>query len=186
MNQVSTLLGSCLSPKFGLNFLLFIRLSTARYFGVNWCAVVVRLCVCGALIERSACSYVYRWVNIFTRPVPVYALVDGYVNVYVYAPVNVYVAVAVHIYVHISACPSIYPSIHLCTRAENWNWKSRPSLNSKFNFQNRNPKSNFRFAFEIEIRIPKLFFKNLLTKFNLCGIIYMCLSGTIHFVKEIH
>ena len=79
----------------------------------------MRLCVCGALIERSACSYVYRWVNIFARSVPVYALVDGYVSVCIYAPVNVYVAVAVHIYVHISACPSIYPSIHLCTRAEN-------------------------------------------------------------------
>ena len=72
-----------------------------------------------ALVERSACLYMYRWVNIFARSVPVYALVDGYVDVCVYAPVNVYVAVAVHIYVHISACSSIYPSIHLCTRAEN-------------------------------------------------------------------
>lgn len=79
----------------------------------------MRLCVCGALVERSACPYMYRWVNIFARSVPVYALVDGYVSVCIYAPVNVYVAVAVHIYVHISACPSIYPSIHLCTRAEN-------------------------------------------------------------------
>ena len=79
----------------------------------------MRLCVSRALVERSACPYVYRWVNIFARPVPVYALVDGYVDVCVYAPVNVYVAVAVHIYVHISACSSIYPSIHLCTRAEN-------------------------------------------------------------------
>ena len=72
----------------------------------------MRLCVCGALVKRSACPYVYRWVNIFARSVPVYALVDGYVDVYVYAPVNVYVAVAVHIYVHISACPSIYPYIY--------------------------------------------------------------------------
>ena len=79
----------------------------------------MRLYVCRALVRRSACPYVYRWVNIFARSVPVYALVDGYVNVCVYAPVNVYVAVAVHIYIHISTCPSIYPSIHLCTRAEN-------------------------------------------------------------------
>ena len=54
----------------------------------------------------------YRWVNIFARSVPVYALVDGYVSVCIYASVNVYVAVAVHIYVHISACPSIYPYIY--------------------------------------------------------------------------
>lgn len=54
----------------------------------------------------------YRWVNIFARSVPVYALVDGYVGVYVYAPVNAYVAVAVHIYVHISTCSSIHPYIY--------------------------------------------------------------------------
>ena len=67
------------------------------------------------------CPYMYRWVDVFARPVPIYALVDGYVGVCVciYAPVNVYVAVAVHIYVHISTCSSIYPSIHLCARAEN-------------------------------------------------------------------
>ena len=79
----------------------------------------MRLCVSRALVGRSACPYVYRWVNIFARSVPVYALVDGYVDVYVYVSVNVYVAVAVHIYVHISTCSSIYPSIHLCTQAEN-------------------------------------------------------------------
>ena len=72
----------------------------------------MRLCVSRALVERSACSYVYRWVNIFARPVPIYALVDGYVGVCVYAPVNVYVAVAVHIYVHISTCSSIHPFIY--------------------------------------------------------------------------
>ena len=79
----------------------------------------MRLCVSRALVERSACPYMYRWVNIFAHSVPIYALVDGYVSVCVYAPVNVYVAVAVHIYVHISTCPSIYLSIHLCARAEN-------------------------------------------------------------------
>ena len=79
----------------------------------------MRLCVSRALVERSACPYVYRWVNIFARSVPVYALVDGYVGVCVYAPVNVYVAVAVYICIHLLVHPSIYPSIHLCARAEN-------------------------------------------------------------------
>ena len=72
----------------------------------------MHLHVCGALVERSACPYVYRWVDVFARPVPIYALVDRCIGVCVYAPVNVYVAVAVHIYVHISACPSIYPYIY--------------------------------------------------------------------------
>ena len=86
---------------------------------MNLRAVVVRLCVSRALVERSACPYMYRWVNIFARPVPIYALVDGYVGVCVYAPVNVYVAVAVHIYVHISNNSYIHLSIHLCAKAEN-------------------------------------------------------------------
>ena len=56
----------------------------------------------------------YRWVNIFARPVPVYALVDGYVGecayvyVCVYAPVHEYDAVAVYVCVH----PSIHPYIY--------------------------------------------------------------------------
>ena len=56
----------------------------------------------------------YRWVNIFARPVPIYALVDGYVGVcvYVFMRLSMYVAVAVHIYVHISTCSSIYPYIY--------------------------------------------------------------------------
>ena len=74
----------------------------------------MRLCVSRALVERSACPYVYRWVNIFARSVPVYALVDGYVGVCVYAPVNAYVAVAVYIYVcvYLLVHPSIYPYIY--------------------------------------------------------------------------
>ena len=72
----------------------------------------MRLCVSRALVERSACSYVYRWVNIFARPVPIYALVDGYVGVCVYAPVNVYVAVAVYICIYLLVHPSIYPYIY--------------------------------------------------------------------------
>ena len=72
----------------------------------------MRLCVNRALVERSACPYVYRWVNIFARSVPVYALVDRCVGVCVYAPVNVYVAVAVYIYVCVSTCSSIHLSIY--------------------------------------------------------------------------
>ena len=148
----------------------------------------MRLCVCRALVERSACPYTHRWVNIFARPVPVYALVDGYVGVYVYAPVNVYVAVAVHIYIYLLVHPSIHPSIHPSMRPEQKieiENRDHPQIQNSIS-KIGNPKSNFRFAIEIEIRIPKLFFKNLLTKFNLYGIIYMCLSGTIHFVKEIY
>ena len=72
----------------------------------------MHLCVSRALVERSACPCVYRWVNIFARPVPIYAPVDGYVGVYVYAPINAYVAVAVYIYVHIPTCSSIHPYIY--------------------------------------------------------------------------
>ena len=63
---------------------------------------------------RSACPYMYRWVDVFARPVPVYALVDGCIGVYVYASANVYVAVAVYIYVcvYLLVHPSIYPYIY--------------------------------------------------------------------------
>ena len=77
----------------------------------------MRLCVSRALAKRFACPYVYRWVNIFTRSVLIYASVDecvgvcAYVRVCVYAPVHEYAAVVVYVCVHLS--------IHLCTRAEN-------------------------------------------------------------------
>lgn len=54
----------------------------------------------------------YRWVDVFARPVPVYAPVDGCADVCVYVPVNVYVAVAVYVCVYASACPSINPYIY--------------------------------------------------------------------------
>ena len=72
----------------------------------------MRLCVSRALVKRSACPYMYRWVNIFARPVPIYTPVDRYVGVCVYAPVNVYVAVAVYIYIYLLVHPSIYPYIY--------------------------------------------------------------------------
>lgn len=64
------------------------------------------------MMGRSACPCMYRWVDVFARPVPVYAPVDGYAGVYVYMPVNVYVAVAVYVCVYVSACPSIHPYIY--------------------------------------------------------------------------
>ena len=72
----------------------------------------MRLCVSRALVKRSACPYMYRWVNIFARSVPVYALVDGYVGVCVYAPVNVYVAVHIYMYIYLLVHPSIHPYIY--------------------------------------------------------------------------
>ena len=72
----------------------------------------MRLCVSRALVERSACPYMYRWVNIFARPVPVYALVDEYIGVCIYAPVNAYVALAMYTYIYLLVHPSIYPYIY--------------------------------------------------------------------------
>lgn len=54
----------------------------------------------------------YRWVDVFARSVPVYALVNKCMGVYVYAPVNVYVAVAVCIYIYMPVHPSIHPYIY--------------------------------------------------------------------------
>ena len=92
---------------------------------------------------------------------PVYALVDGYVGVCVYAPVNVYVAVAVHIYVHISVCPSIHPSIHT---------SMRPSRKLKLKIETI-PKFKIQFP-KLEIQNPisdlrlklKLKFQNYFSK----------------------
>lgn len=75
----------------------------------------------GALVRRFACLWVNRWFDIFTRPVLVYASVNGYADVYVYVRVCVYVSV--HEYVAAAAAVAVYvyvnPSIHLCARAEN-------------------------------------------------------------------
>ena len=72
----------------------------------------MRLCVSRALVERFACPYVYRWVNIFARSVPVYALVNRCAGIWVYAPVNVYVVVIVYIYIYLLVHSSIYPYIY--------------------------------------------------------------------------
>ena len=130
----------------------------------------------------------YKWVDVFARPVPIYAPVDGYAGVCVYVPVNVYVAVrvtvAVYVCVYASACLFIHPLIYAPEQKIEIENRDHPK-NQNSIFKIGNPKSNFRFAIEIEIKIPKLFFKNLLTKSNLCGIIYMCLNGTIYLEKEI-
>lgn len=73
-------------------------------------------CACAVMIRRSACPCMYRWVDVFARPVPVYAPVDECASVYVYVPVNVCVAVrvavAVYVCVYASACPSIHSFIY--------------------------------------------------------------------------
>ena len=114
----------------------------------------MRLCVSRALAERSACSYVYRWVNIFARPVPIYALVDGYVGVYVYAPVNVYVAVAVHIYIYIYLL--VHPSIHTSMRPSR-KLKLKIETIPKFKIQFpkteiQNPISDLRLKLKLEFQ----------------------------------
>ena len=119
----------------------------------------MRLCVSRALAKRSACLYVYRWANIFARPVPIYAPVDGCIGVYVYAPVNVYVAVAVCIY----ACVYLFvhPSIHT---------SMRPSRKLKLKIETI-PKFKIQFS-KLEIQNPisdlrlklKLEFQNYFSK----------------------
>lgn len=58
-----------------------------------------------------------RWVDIFARPVLVYASVDGYADVYVYVRVCVYAFVHECVVVAVYVC--VHSSIHLCARAEN-------------------------------------------------------------------
>ena len=76
----------------------------------------MRLRICRALVERSAYPCVYRWVNIFARPVPVYALVDGYVGVYVYVFMHLYMnmllLLCIYMYIYLLVHPSIYPYIY--------------------------------------------------------------------------
>ena len=110
------------------------------------------LCVCGALVERSACPYMYRWVNIFARPVPIYALVNGYVSVCVYAPVNIYVAVAVYIYIYLL----VYPSIHTSMRPSR-KLKLKIETIPKFKIQFpkleiQNPISDLRLKLKLEFQ----------------------------------
>lgn len=98
----------------------------------------------------------YRWVNIFARSVPVYALVDGYVGVCVYAPVNVYVAVAVHIYVHISTCSSIHLSIHTSmhpSRKLKLKIETIPKFKIQFpKLEIQNPISDLRLKLKLEFQ----------------------------------
>ena len=112
------------------------------------------LCICGALVERSACPYVYRWVDVFARPVPVYALVNRCIGVYVYAPVNVYVAVAVYIYVcvYLLVHPSIHASMHPSRKL-----KSKIETIPKFKIQFpkleiQNPISDLQLKLKLEFQ----------------------------------
>lgn len=73
-------------------------------------------CVSRGLAIRSACPYVYRWVDVFARSVPVYALVDGYVGVcvYVFMRLSMYMLLLLCIYmcIHLPVHPSIHPYIY--------------------------------------------------------------------------
>ena len=118
----------------------------------------MRLHVCGALGECSTCPYVYRWVDVFARPVPVYTLVNGYVGVYVYVSVNVYVAVAVYVCVCVcvSTCSSIYPSIHTYMRPSR-KLKSKIETIPKFKIQFpkleiQNPISDLRLKLKLKFQ----------------------------------
>ena len=112
----------------------------------------MHLHVCRALAERSACPYVYRWVNIFARTVPIYVPVDGYVSVYVYAPVNVYVAVAVHIYIYLLVHPSIHPS--MCpSRKLKLKIETIPKFKIQFpKLEIQNPISDLRLKLKLEFQ----------------------------------
>ena len=94
----------------------------------------------------------YRWVNIFARPVPVYALVDRYVGVCVYAPVNVYVAVAVYIYIYLLVHSSIHtymrPSRKLKLKIE-----TIPKFKIQFpKLEIQNPISDLRLKLKLEFQ----------------------------------
>ena len=87
-------------------------LSCAYALAGLWLSVpLVHMCI--------DCPYVYRWVNIFARSVPVYALVNGYTDVYVYVRVCVYVSVHEYAAVAVAVYVCVNPSIHLCARTEN-------------------------------------------------------------------
>ena len=76
----------------------------------------MRLRICRALVKRSAYPYMYRWVNIFARPVPIYALVDGYISVcvYVFMRLSMYMLLllCIYMYIYLLIHPSIYPYIY--------------------------------------------------------------------------
>ena len=112
------------------------------------------LCVSRALVERSACPYVYRWVNIFARPVPVYAPVDRYVGVCaymcvcVYAPVHEYAAVAVYVCVHPSIHTYMRPSRKLKLKIE-----TIPKFKIQFpKLEIQNPISDLRLKLKLEFQ----------------------------------
>ena len=108
------------------------------------------------MVKRSACPYMYRWVDVFAHPVPVYALVNRCVGVYVYASVNVYVAVAVYICVYLLAHPFIHLSIHTSMRPSR-KLKLKIETIPKFKIQFpkleiQNPISDLRLKLKLEFQ----------------------------------
>ena len=116
----------------------------------------MRLRICRALVERSACPYVYRWVNIFARPVPIYALVDGYVSVcvYVFMRLSMYMLLLLCIYMYIYLL--VHPSIHTYMRPSR-KLKLKIETIPKFKIQFpkleiQNPISDLRLKLKLEFQ----------------------------------
>ena len=116
----------------------------------------MRLRVSRALIERSACPYVYRWVDVFARPVPVYALVDGYVGVYVYVfmrlSMHMLLLLCIYMYIYLLVHPSIHtymrPSRKLKLKIE-----TIPKFKIQFpKLEIQNPISDLRLKLKLEFQ----------------------------------
>ncbi len=94
------------------------------------------------MMGRSACSCVYRWVDVVARPVPVYAPVDECACVYVYMPVNVYVAVAV---MYVCMYLLVHPFIHTSMRpSRKLKLKIETIPKTKIEIPNRKSKIQFQ------------------------------------------
>ena len=116
----------------------------------------MRLRISRALVERSACPYVYRWVNIFARPVPVYALVDGYVGVCVHICVYVYMHLCMNMLLLLYMYVFIHPSIHTSMRPSR-KLKLKIETIPKFKIQFpkleiQNPISDLRLKLKLEFQ----------------------------------
>lgn len=103
---------------------------------------------------RSACPYMYRWVNIFARSVPVYALVDGYVGVcvYVFMRLSMYMLLLLCIYTYIYLF--IHPSIHTYMRpSRKLKIETIPKFKIQFpKLEIQNPISDLRLKLKLKFQ----------------------------------
>lgn len=105
---------------------------------------------------RSACPYMYRWVNIFARPVPVYALVDGYVSVCVYVfmrlSMHMLLLLCIYTYVYLFIHPSIHTSMHP-SRKLKLKIETIPKFKIQFpKLEIQNPISDLRLKLKLKIQ----------------------------------